>query len=430
MLSAAILALHGLLLLMQYFFDRKSFIIFNPKILFQVYLMIQVPVVLLLATTFELTGFNSLSPETTSEKVLLIGSLSLAAHFFFLVGYYSIGRWRVKVPFCNTKVWSRLRANFIIGIFFIAGYLAFFALMNMNGGYTEFMENRESWRAGGMSGQGALLFPATSLIAIGAMVLLITHRDFFSSPGRLRWLFALLVITVLPASQLGFRGYVLAPAIQLLFLYHFLVKKLHFSRAVFPLVILAIFFTAYGIYREMSFVIQDHYSFERILDFVSTNPEMSLSVLLRSKGADIISVVIDGISNGVNHAYIYPSFIEALTIAIPRSLWEDKVTPLSVYFSEQFFGLGGGVSPTIVGEAYWHAGAFGVVFIPLAVGAVMRIYWNTLLAELDNNTVLLLLASIFPALFLMAESMQSQLNSISILSTFIFLVAFVLRIKF
>ena len=429
MLAACILALHCLLLLGQYFVDRRSFIIFNPKILFQVYLIIQLPLVLLLATSIELTGFNSLSPDTASERVLLIGSLSLAAQVFFLVGYYLIGRWRIKVPFCKGKDWSRVRANLISSIFFGFGYLAFFALLIMNGGYLEFIENRETWRASGMSGQGLLLFPATSMIAIGAVILLITHRDFFAAPGGLRWILVLLVITVLPASQLGFRGLILAPAVQLLFVYHFCVKRLDFSKAIFPLAMLAVIFTAYGIYREMSFVFHDDFSVEQILSFVSTNPEISLSVLLRSKGADIVSVVIDGISKGASHVYIYPSLIEAVSIIIPRSLWEDKVTPLSVQFSKDFFGLGGGVSPTIVGEAYWHAGVLGVAFILLAVGAAMRIYWNTLLAERDNNAVLLLCSSIFPALFLIAESMQSQLNSISILITFVSLVIFALRIR-
>lgn len=429
MLATGILMFHVLLLLGQYFIDRKNFTFFNPKILFQVYLIIQVPVVLLLATTFELQGFNSLSINTDSERVLLIGLLSLAAQFSLLVGYYSISRWRFKLHFCNLKVWSKVRANLISGIFFLLGYIAFFTLLGLNGGYSEFMENRESWRSGGMSGQGILLFPATTMIATGALILLITHRDFFATPGRLRWLLALIVITVLPATQLGFRGYVLAPVIQLLFLYHFLVKRLNFFKIVFPLALLAILFTAYGLYREMSFVIKDGYTIEKIIDFVSDNPEMALSVLLRSKGADIISVVIDGISNGVSYAHVFPIFIEAMTIAIPRWIWEDKVKPLSVLFSEEFFGLGGGVSPTIVGESYWHAGVVGILFIPFFVGIVMRIYWNILQSERNNSTTLLLLASIFPAMFLMAESLQSQINSISIITTFIFIVVFLIRIR-
>jgi hypothetical protein len=428
MTAVIILTISLLLLLLQSILDGRSSFIFNPKNLFQIYLIIQIPVVLLLSTEFDLQGSIRLSSETSQEEILGIGFVFLLGQLCLMLGWYSTPlRSHFRRAPSGTTFHNAQRASVVIYLLFGLGYLAFFALLQVNGGYSAFIESREEWRAGGMAGQGILILPCTAGITLGASILVIQYPSLFTGRTGVYRMVALAIATIAPASQLGFRGMMLIPLVQLLFLYHLKVQRLNAKKALPYLGALALAFTLYGLYRETSFIASDDVNWDAISQLVADRPELAFGVLLRSRGADVIAVIIEDIKYPTQHLLFWPSLYESLTIAIPSGVFTAKPKPLSVEFSEIFFGLNGGVSPTAIGEAYWHGGIIGVSLIFTLFGAVFRLFQWIVDKHSDSPTVVLLCVINFPALFLAAESLQGNLNSIVLNTLFCISIIALLR---
>jgi len=184
-------------------------------------------------------------------------------------------------------------------------------------------------------------------------------------------------------------------------------------------------FTVYGLSRQITQLVGESIGFKQIVDFTIDKPEFLFSIFLRSKGADIVSLIYDKINSVDDLLLFYPSIIESLTIFIPSSLWPGKPEPLSVQFSQKFFGIAGGVSPTTAGEAYWHAGWFGVFAILFLMGMLYRAYMNSLKKYKNNDSMLLLLVASFPSLVMMAETLQGYLNGLVLIYIFSFFIAII-----
>jgi oligosaccharide repeat unit polymerase len=221
-----------------------------------------------------------------------------------------------------------------------------------------------------------------------------------------------MVVTIFPALSMGFRGMMILPILQIFFIYNLKVKEVKFKRVLPILAGLILAFTGYGIYRESLYLMNGNFSISVMYDFVIQRPEFLFSIFLRSKGADIVSVVIQEIDGLNGYMFFWPALFEALTIPIPSVLWGDKPEALSILFSKLFFGLGGGVSPTIVGEMYWHGGGLGVIIGLFIMGFITNQFVNASLKYKGSDSACLLLASLFPSLMMMAEAVQGYLNGI------------------
>lgn len=430
-MAAIFLLLSLTIFVSQYFIDGRRIDIFDPKTLFQCYFIVQLPLVLFVGIYSDFPGFAILSSNTPSEEVLFLGSVFLMAHLAMVVGYYAIGRKAFPFPGLASARWKYGRVRMLCGLYFVIGYLAFFYLLQINGGYAAFVENREVWRAGGMSGQGWLIFPATSLLSMAAIAYVIVSGDkFLGKRGAFR-LLMLAALTILPASQMGFRGLMLLPVIQILFIYHHRIQRLEVAKILPLLAGLVIAFTAYGLYREIHHLMADGFDIEIAAKFIAERPEFLYAIFLRSKGADIVASVIRQLGDMGGHVMFLSAAIEALTIPIPSALWAGKPVPLSVKFSEQFFGISGGVSPTIVGEAYWHGGLAGIVVVMVTVGVFFRLYRNCVRRSVNKNSVIFLLTAIFPSLVMMAEAVQGYLNGIVLIVIFgtLLIASFSVRIR-
>ncbi len=413
MIAGTFLLLSIGLVIGQYFYDGKRFDIFNPKNLFQVYFIIQLPLVLYLGTTYDLPGFKLLSPNTSSDEILMLASLFFFSQLLMVVAYYFFaGTKTLPIAWSQKYNWNYARVKTICILLFILGYFSFFYLMQINGGYDEFVKNREIWRAGGMTGQGWLIFPATSMLSIAAIAFLIVSKNTFQGKHSYLKLMLLIIFTVLPATQLGFRGFILLPIIQIVFIYHMRIEKLKIKKIVPIFLFIILSFTTYGIYRESVVSMTKGFDLDVAINYIEQHPESVYDIFLRSKGADVVAVVIDRTYGIQDYVLFVPSIIESLTIVIPRAIWPNKPIPLSVRFSELFFGIGGGISPTIVGEAYWQGGLIGVFLTMIVVGFVFRYYFNTVLASTNNNSSIFTLTVIFPSLVMMAEAIQGYLNGI------------------
>jgi len=149
LLAAVFLLLSLTIFAGQYFIDGRRIDIFDPKNLFQVYFIIQLPLVLFIGVTFDFPGFLVLSLKTADDEILSLGSMFLMAHVTMLISYYTMGRKWLPLPVVGSIRWDYRRVKAICALIFIIGYTAFFYLLKINGGYANFVENRELWRSGG-----------------------------------------------------------------------------------------------------------------------------------------------------------------------------------------------------------------------------------------------------------------------------------------
>jgi len=410
MISFLVLLVSLAILLAQANLDR-SITALSPHILFQVYFIIQLPLNLFLGTNFYLPRFEMLSPMTQDSDIAWLGFLIIFAQLLFVAIVYLAARPMLQYSTARAG-WSRGRANLSCSAAFALGYLAFFTLIFMNGGFALFAETREAWRTSGVSGQGWILFPATTVPAIAMCATLINNSRLFEGRRGIFRLAALYLVTVLPASQLGFRALIFLPLLQALYFYHLFVHRVRAKQILLIGFLVLCAFTLYGIEREIPYSTSMG-SYSDYLSYVEkTRPDLVYTAVLRSMGADIVQQIIVHMRIFSDYMKLVPSVVEAATIGIPSSLWADKPLPLSVQFSRAVFGLDGGVSPTIVGEGYWHAGLSGVVVL-IAIAGLLHAYFRSL--ELRRNTdksSTLLMLSLYPSLIMMAESFQGYLNGI------------------
>lgn len=383
----------------------------SPHILFQIYFIIQLPLNLFLGTNYYLPRFSALSPLTSAADIIWLGGLMILAQSVFVAVVHVIKARPIK-DMTEITAWPRSRVNILCVGIFVLGYLAFVGLVLINGGFSAFAETREAWRTEGVGGQGWVLFPATTMLAIGMCAAMINNIDQFSGRTGALKLFLLYIIAAFPASQLGFRALIFLPLLQAGFFYHVFIRPIPGKSILLGSVSLMLAFTLYGVQREIPYA-SNYGSYLEYLNYVYlTRPDITYTVALRSMGADIVLQTIDHMQTFGHYMLLFPVFIEAATIAVPSSLWPGKPQPLSVQFSHNIFGIEGGVSPTILGEGYWHGGVLGIIAL-MILAAFLHGFFQSLQrkSHRDVSSALLML-SLYPSLIMMAEAFQGYFNGI------------------
>lgn len=416
MISFFFLVIHLAILATQFFSDRRANIL-SPVFLFQLYFILQLPLNHFLGANFNLPRFEAITLHFGRSDSLYLGGIILLSHVVFLVAYYGFAASRVgkKTPPLR---WNRNFVNSVALAIIALGYISFIGLMNYYGGYTAFQETRELWRTQGIGGMGWITFPATTGMSLGGCAILINNRDRFSGPAGIAQAILLYIVTVLPATQLGFRSFVLLPALQMIFLYNFYVAKVSARWAIAAGAFLMAVFTIYGMNRDVPYSETGLGPVAYLQDVSEKRPELALSVFLRSMGADITQQTIDRMQSVTEYKNIVPIFTEAATIYIPTAFWPDKPKPLSVQFSTEIIGISGGVSPTIVGEGYWHMGVMGVAILAFFAGSLNGLFERIRTNAISNDNSALLMASIYPQIIMMAEAFQGYFNGLVLVIVF------------
>lgn len=415
MLSFLFLFLSIAIVVGQVSLDRRTTAL-SPHILFQVYFIIQLPLNLFLGTNYYLPRFSALSPLTSTTDIAWLGGFMVLAQLVFVLAMYAIGARPVTGSATPPVLWPRTRVNLICAGIFLLGYLAFLGLVLINGGFAAFAETREVWRTEGVGGQGWVLFPATTMLAIGMCATLLNNIEHFTGRVGAIKLFALYLVAAFPASQLGFRALIFLPLLQAGFFYHSFIRPIPGKYILAGSLALMIAFTLYGIQREIPYA-SNYGSYLEYLNYVYlTRPDITYTVALRSMGADIVQQTMDHMQTFGNYILFFPIFVEALTIAVPSSLWPGKPQPLSVQFSHDIFGREGGFSPTILGEGYWHGGVLGIIAL-LTLAGILHAYFRSLQTKSKANTSsALLMLSLYPSLIMMAEAFQGYFNGIILIA--------------
>lgn len=419
---------------------RRKFDFFNLKNPLIIYFILQLAISGLVTLLTEQPSDIGLDPVLYSkayEKALFLSLMGLLA---FQVGYYTQKTRALRLPLILRCDWKGSRYRWITVLYFFIGGNAFWILLRVNGGLNTFLAERESWRAGGLVGQGFLMFPATGLLVLSALIY------FVGSTFRAEMKFAvtkgilLLGIALVPSFILGFRSAVALPVLQFMAILHYGYKAISPRKLALSLGVLIIGFTLYGISREIP--TGTALDTDVFVTAIEDHPELIYQLALRSKGTEVVASVINQIDQGGDYDYGWKSAFEAATIIIPGIIWQSKPEPSGERFTSYFFAndlrlsrgydrvVWGGISPTAVGELYWHFSWIGVIVGLYLLGRVGKVIYSTLQVNLTNQSVLVTYAIIYTSFAMFAEAFQGYVNGLIMFGVVLFFTFLMLTIKF
>lgn len=398
-----------------------SFSLFNLKNPFIVYFIIQIGVsgcIAILAGEASPVSLDPVQYVDAYEKAFIASILGLLA---FYLGYYLFGR-NIIIASARARVmsWATDRYKWVSGVYLLIGMMAFILLIQSSGGLLDFIRNRDGWRAGGLVGQGYLMYPSTTLLSIAAMVYLIGSSTKTTRSNIARIM--VIVSSLIPAFYLGFRSVLVLPLIQYFIVWHYRIHRFLLRQIIIFVVLIIVGFTVYGIIRLIPPDVR--LDKEAVDSVISENPELIYAVVLRSNGAEVVASVINKLEQTREYYLLWDSILEAVSIIVPKRLWPDKPEANSYLFGTYFFSddlryyrgydqdVWGGISPTSVGHFYWIWGWAGVVIGHLVLGCTARIAYNTFTLNLDNNNILIVYAIIYTTFIMFAEAIQGYLNSL------------------
>jgi hypothetical protein len=439
-LASLIIAVGIIPMVFEYHF--KSFDIFNFKNAFILYYIIQLAISGIISISTNKVSNISLDTVVYHNFYTKAFFASLIGIIFFQIGYYTSGKKSFAIPKILPCNWKKFNTKLLVFGFIFLGYSAFFLLLINNGGISQFLIDRESFRAGGLSGQGFLLYPCTQLLAIASfmsLIFIVNKKIGVIEKRSYKIPLFLLLIAIVPPFIIGFRGLIILPMLSFIMIWNYGVKKVNVKKA-FPIgILIMMVFTVYGIVREIPLGIK--ITPTQAYEVITQNPEILYTVVTRSKGTEIVASVIKKLEESKMYDLGYKAIFETGTIFIPHFIWENKPEPGSVRFTTYFFGddlsfvrginqdSWGGVSPTIVGESFWHFSWFGVTGILFIFGFLYRKIYQTFITNQKNMSVLLAYALIYPSLIMFPEAIQGYLNGILINIIVLCFLVFLLKIK-
>jgi len=246
---------------------------------------------------------------------------------------------------------------------------------------------------------------------------------------RKRYLLYILFI-IIEFIFLGYRGPILSLFIIFLFAWQKRksnnIIKLNF-RFIIYFILLFFFFLLLQNIRESSTLIVIN---------GENNEYIYTQVLKRFFGFEILEVVYNKIIllNQYSFNTLLNNIEYFITYIIPRSIFHDKILPVSIEFSKNlFFDIGhryfdtGGISPTIFGSLLWNFNIFGI-FVIMIYGFFVNKIDNLFLYTKSFRKIVLII-SLMIYIVLSAEAPENFVFFIwvFIILYFIFYVIFIIR---
>jgi oligosaccharide repeat unit polymerase len=407
---------------------NKRFDLFNLKNIFLIYLLLQIGVYESIYTIFDIEE-SWYRPSDYYVNYAI--SLAIVGTICFQISYYVTPKVKFKKHGVVHHI-EKQRAVLYSLLLIVFCYLMFLYLLFINDGLFNFLDNLQSWRSVGMTGQGIYIFPATSMLSISVILFLTKYADKekLNNKTKLK-LVLMLLFALVPPLVIGFRGLVITPIIHFMIVFReSLVTGISRVKTIVFVILITVAYTAYGIYRQWGEINTDKPSlFDGLRIFIEVRPELALDVFLRSKGTDVVGTVISQLDVTGQYNGFMDSLIEAISILAPRAM-VDKPDPLSVQFSMIFFDRSGGFSPTLIGELYWMGGAIGVVIGMFLFGLIAKIVYSYYMDNRSNMYLRLGYALFFVQFALMAESLQGNLNAMVLIFSFYVVLLFAIRFRF
>jgi hypothetical protein len=431
-----------------YEISKGIFDFFNIKNLFLVYYII----VLAVSGYYSLTtgkvdkviGLPVEANQIYYTRALIAALIGIVG---FQLGYYATSNRGIKLPSFLNSNWKPLNLSFLYYSFIIIGLLAFSIFLLLNGGLMNFLENREAFRQRGVSGQGIMMYPSTQLMAFACFLfffskIILRYNNNTLTNKWMKYLLLIIVLSVciLPSFIFGFRSLIGISILQFLVLWNYGYKKIGTGRLIPIFLIIMLGFTIYGIVRGIP--ANRDINLKEIKEVLKKEPQLAYNAILRVRGTEIVASVIKRLSESKEYDLGYKAIFEAVTIPIPHLLWKNKPHTSTVRFTTYFFGeqiaksrnekkgtLYGGISPTVVGELYWHFSWFGVIFILFILGVLYKKIYYTFLKNKKNFNILFIYAILFPSFVLFAETLQGYVNGIIISIVPVLVIIIILKVK-
>ena len=360
-----------------------------------------------------------LGPQFPQEFAYYIMALILSwwGIICFHLGFSACSR-SLLVPSALLRPWSRSRLSFSIGACSMGGYIGIAVWLSK---YDWNLASAQlAWRGDGMKEAGYLTFLASKVPLISALLLV---GDRIGKRG-LRWIdWVFLIVTLIPTFLLGFRSLFILPIVSLLAVWNYAVRPIRMMSIVIYCILLAAASVVYDSSRNFAVVADVSFSDYIYIDLADSFG--ALTLIERVKGVEIVAAEIEKLRVTSEFRYFVPGVFELTTIVIPRAIWKGKPLSSGEVFTTYFFGekfkvernapdrdVWGGISPTAVGDFYWHAGITGVTVGLFCLGWIFRIVGNTLNRYRRTPSVIVAYAIVLPNAIGMTESVQGYSNSL------------------
>jgi len=410
---------------------------FNLKNAFILYYIIQLCLSGLLSLYFPSPFKSTTSMDIEGPQNIIYLQKAFFASFlgisFFQFGYYFTDNRKIKIFSFLPGTWRKNNVILILVVYFTLGIIGSILLIKSYGSLKNFLDSREEFRAGGLIGKGVFIYPATRLLTFAVLIFTIWKLRTFTKNNKypLKKPIILLTLSIIPALSMGFRGLLILPFISFILVYNYLYKKIEIKKLIPISTIILIIFVLYGVFRQVPSNIE--ISSNQLIEIVKANPELAYGFVSRSKGIEVVASVIKKLDQTHEYDLGYKSLFEILTIWIPGKIWDDKPISTGVRFTTYFFGDNlnyirgeykndwGGVSPTIIGEAYWNFGWLGIIVGLFFLGGLTKIIYLTFINNLNHNFSVLIYALIFVLFIMSAESFQGNINGF-IMDIFVYII--------
>lgn len=404
---------------------RGSFDIYNLKNSFIIYYLIILSFSGFLTVNYGSIYIMNLDIDMYYGDYLKSAILILLGLLFFQIGYYQKGFTIIRLPKIFVYKWYVNYKNIILSS--LAAVISLIYLFYINGGYYSFIDNREYWRTTGLIGQGYVIFPATSFLQLSVFLYFIKSIDDNKSHGLIK-VFIIMLLSIMPLIILGFRSLLLIPVIKMMIIVNYGYKRITIKKTLLIIMILYVSGVIYSIYRENP---HDLINTTTEIVYNEYKREEMLNQLTRTRGMEILAVIINKIDHTGEYDGFLQSIIEVVTILIPRIIWEGKPIASGQRFTTYFFDypmqilrgqtneLWGGISPTIIGELYWKYGSISVIVGLFFLGRLMKIIYSNMICNMNNWFVLICYANMHTSFTFFAEAMQGQLNGLVLSSIFL-----------
>lgn len=407
MLELVLLLISVLIILFQVVLDkhRKDFCIFNFKYIFQIYYVIQLNFSNVLATLFEYSIADSRLQYYVDDRLRdEVSVCILLGHIFFVLGTIMLGSVQIHMPSWYLRKWSVTKSKYLIIVLLAVEYLFFELLMLSQGGFSAFIANLAIWRNTGLIGNGIYIFFISVAGQIVPLLFLVINKDKIIKDNKTKLEFILLLMLItIPIGILGFSGSVAYVILEVIVIYYFYCEKFSLRKLTILTSILLLFLIMYGIVRA------NNMSIVGLELTIEREPELLMRPFLRTRGSEIMARIID---NTNEFRLGYETLFQSLTIFVPHAIWAEKPEPISVVFSEEMYGLNGGISPTILGDLYWNFGYFGITLGMLIIGATVQIIYNSLKKYLDRPSVIFVYAHMFLFFTVLVSAIPGPLNDL------------------
>jgi hypothetical protein len=323
---------------------------------------------------------------------------------------------RARKAYLRTPQWQIAPGRFWVlwGLFLILSCGAQVWIFVTFGGVRGYIATYSQWLSGHDMFQGwALLFAvAESLPVLLTMGLAVYwHKKHIGGWTVTASVFALACLILVTSGLRGSRSNVIWSLFWVLGIVHFYVKRLPRILGPIALCLLYGFVSVYAAYKQHGGQLLDRVAATGDYSSVSGSAEGPATVLVGDfSRCDVQAYLLYKLVNGSSFQYAQgASYLGALTMIVPRSLWLDRPPTIAKWTTDAEYGEGAYQADTIqssrvygiAGEGMLNFGPAGILIAYIALGLLTAMLQGVILRLLPGDTRWLIAPFFVNLLFLL-----------------------------